>query len=82
MKKLQEHDWLEDLLRQPQQQIPDDGFSQKVLHALPNKNQGHNIRLVVILSLTFVACLIGFFAFPVADFLIESIKISRTWNIR
>ena len=69
--QLQE-DWLDAKLRDEAPYIDDDGFTARVLHQLPARQQSRSLRASILLACTFVACVAAYFASGGGGFLSDS----------
>ena len=66
-------DWLDAVLRRVEGDIPDAGFCDRVMQALPPKPDGERFRFVVVTTFAAVASLVCFFLLPAGDFVWESV---------
>jgi len=61
----QQHDWLDDVLREGPRYIEDNGFTARVVAALPPPQRKRRLRRTIILGgMSAIACLLGLVVLP------------------
>lgn len=71
--KKQNQDWLDAMFKQDHQYIQDNGFTERVLEALPTKRQISLLRNTVLLVSVLVSFGLGFVFLPGGQFLKDAI---------
>lgn len=66
------NDWLDDVLKQDDQYINDDGFAARVVAALPAKHKRAWLRPVILCSATMAGLALTFTILPVPIYLADS----------
>ncbi len=66
------NDWIEDKLRQDDRYINDDGFTARVVAALPVRRRRAWLRPVILGSATAAGLALAFAVVPVGDYLVAS----------
>jgi len=69
------NDWLERKLHQAPAAIPDDGFTERVMGALPGRRPRATLRSWIILAAAVVAFLVGYFFLHVADGVVIALQV-------
>jgi hypothetical protein len=61
------NDWLDEELHRAAQDIPDDGFTARVMQALPARRARANLRSWILLASALLALAVGIFGLHTAD---------------
>ncbi|HMJ05140.1 MAG TPA: hypothetical protein VK474_02690 [Chthoniobacterales bacterium] len=67
-----QEDWLDARLREEAPYLDDAGFTARVVHQLPARQQSRSLRSSILFAITFVACAAAFFLSGRGGFLGES----------
>jgi len=77
-----ENDWLEDILRQEEPYINDNGFTARVLATLPKGKRRDWLRTAVIAGMSALGFVVGLILLPGAHFVMHSVvELSRATTL-
>jgi hypothetical protein len=74
-------DWLDDILAETAVQIPDDGFTDRVIAALPRPRPRRDVRAPVLFGATALGAAVAFLGAPGGSFIADALTAVAAYGL-